>query len=174
MPNQNQENDNLLWQKHLDAIDSGQSAENFFINQIKTNNQKLDFDPTYDFFVSPFTNEEFSARDEGQLTVDVFHTPENIVVKSTLAGVSPEDIEIILEGDVLTIKGTRHNEDLQEASEYLYQECYWGRFSRSIILPTEVDRERLIATFKNGVLKIVLPKKHKDDSVKINVLDLDQ
>ncbi len=174
MDTNSRENDKILWQKHLDAMNSDQSAENFFINNIKSANQKLDFDPTYDFFVSPFSKEENIDQHEGQLTVDVYQTPEHIVIKSTLAGVFPEDIELLLEGDILTIKGERRNEEKNDNAEYLYQECYWGKFSRSLILPTEVDREKLIATFKNGILKVILTKVQKNDSVQINVIDLDE
>jgi len=106
---------------------------------------------------------------EGQLTIDVYQTPTNIVVESAIAGVKPEDIDISISADSVAIKGKREKEEKVKAEDYLYQECYWGRFSRSIILPQEVDPDRAQASLKNGVLKIVLPKVDKQKTKKIKI-----
>jgi HSP20 family protein len=109
-------------------------------------------------------NEE--EETEGQLAIDVFQTDEKIIIKSTIAGVKPEDLKVSLQHDLLTIKGTRDvAEEIKEA-DYLYRECYWGSFSRSIILPSEVDNKRVEAELENGVLTVTL---YKTDSNLIEV-----
>jgi len=97
--------------------------------------------------------------EEGQLAIDVYQKDENIIIKSTLAGTKPEDINISLDNDTLTIRGKRElNEKIPE-SDYLYKECYWGPFSRSVILPSEVKNDKVKANIENGILTIILPKK---------------
>lgn len=108
----------------------------------------------------PSINEWFSDEDEieGQLAIDVFQTEEKIIVKSTMAGVNPEDLKISLHHDLLTIKGRRTIKEEVSEENYLFRECYWGSFSRSIILPNEVDNKRVEAELENGVLTINLYK----------------
>lgn len=110
-----------------------------------------------------------SENYEGQLSVDVFSTPEEIVIKSTIAGVKPEDIDISINNDMLTIRGERGQETEDKVEDYYYQECYWGGFSRSIILPVEVDADRVSASIKNGVLTVRLPKMRKTKSISVKV-----
>lgn len=95
---------------------------------------------------------------EGQLAVDVFQTDKKIIVKSTIAGVRPENLKISLHNDLLTIKGNRSIKENVNEEDYLYRECYWGPFSRSIILPSEVDNKKVEADLENGVLTISLYK----------------
>jgi HSP20 family protein len=97
-------------------------------------------------------------EEEGQLSVDVYQEGENIIVKSTIAGIEPEDVDISIVNDMLTIRGSRKQEKTHSGREYFFQECYWGAFSRSIILPVEVDVKKIDATIKNGILTIVLPR----------------
>lgn len=99
---------------------------------------------------------------EGQLAIDVFQTNNNIIIKSTVAGVNPEDLKISLHNDLLTIKGVRKMKDSVSEKDYLYQECYWGSFSRSIILPAEVDSRKVEAEIENGILTITLTKSKKE------------
>jgi len=106
---------------------------------------------------------------EGQLTVDVYQTPNDIVVESAIAGVRPEDIDIQVTADSDSIRGSRHREKEVSEEDYLYQECYWGRFARSIILPQEVDPDGANVTFKNGILTVRLPKVNKKKSKKLKV-----
>lgn len=106
---------------------------------------------------------------EGQLSVDVFSTPDEIIIKSTIAGVKPEDIDISINNDMLTIRGERTRETEEKVEDYYYQECYWGGFSRSIILPVEVDADNVSAALKNGVLTVRLPKARKAKSIAIKV-----
>lgn len=103
----------------------------------------------------------------GQLAVDVFQTKEDIVIKSTIAGVKPEDIDISINNDMITIRGKREKDHDVADSDYFYRECYWGGFSRSIILPCEVRIDPIKATMKNGVLTIVLPKAAKVSKVTV-------
>jgi len=106
---------------------------------------------------------------EGQLSVDVYQTKDNLVIKSTIAGVKPEDIDIAIDSDVVTIIGKRKYEEEVKSEDYFYQECYWGSFSRSIVLPLEVKADEAEASLKNGVLTIALPKVKKNKSVAIKV-----
>lgn len=95
---------------------------------------------------------------EGQLTVDVYQTPDAIVIKSTIAGVKPEDLDVSITNDMVTIRGSRrHDEEIQE-EDYFYRECYWGSFSRSIILPVDIVAEKADASLKDGILTIRVPK----------------
>ena len=96
--------------------------------------------------------------DEGQLSIDVFQNPNSIIVKSTIAGVKPGDIDISINNDMLTIRGRREFQEQISEEDYLIKECYWGGFSRSIILPVEVEVEKVEASLDNGVLTVVLPK----------------
>lgn len=101
-----------------------------------------------------------TALPEGQLSVDVFETEKAVVITTPIAGVKPEDLEVYVSQDLVTIRGKR--EDCSEHAErsYLYQECHWGRFSRTIILPVQVSNTDAQAVLKNGVLTITLPKQH--------------
>lgn len=95
---------------------------------------------------------------EGELTVDVFETEKNIVIQSAVAGINADDLEISIEKDTVLIRGRREKEIKEEAKNYFYQECYWGGFSREIILPAETDSSRAEAVIKNGVLTLTIPK----------------
>ena len=113
--------------------------------------------------------EEDVLSGEGQLMVDVYQTPTEIVIKSTVAGVNPEDIDISIVNDMITIKGRRVLDENIKNEDYFFQECYWGSFSRSIILPMEIDSDRISATLKNGILTIRLPKIDKNRVKKIRI-----
>lgn len=106
---------------------------------------------------------------EGQLTVDVFQDDTNVVIQSTIAGVSPDDLDVSITNDMVTIRGERrHSYDIDE-EDYFYQECYWGTFSRSIILPVEIDADRAEAKIKNGILTIRIPKANAAMTRKLKV-----
>ena len=106
---------------------------------------------------------------EGQLTVDVYQTPTDIVVESAIAGVRADDLDITVTSDSISIRGTRAHEKHVRDEDYLYQECYWGKFARSLILPQEVDPEGAEVTFKNGILTVNLPKANKKKTHKLRV-----
>ncbi|NUM25796.1 MAG: Hsp20/alpha crystallin family protein [Candidatus Buchananbacteria bacterium] len=112
----------------------------------------------------------FEDETEGQLLLDVYQDQKNIYIKSAIAGVKAEDLRISLNNDMLTIRGERRSEVVNdEAVDYFYQECYWGSFSRSIILPVEVKTDKISATLKNGVLTITLPKTQRRTTIPIEV-----
>jgi HSP20 family protein len=106
---------------------------------------------------------------EGQLAVDVYQTNEEIVIQSAIAGVEPEDLDILIEKDMISIKGERKELAEKSGKNYFYQECYWGRFSKEIILPEEVDNSRVEAKMKNGILTIRLPKIEREKKRKIAI-----
>ncbi|MBI4034202.1 MAG: Hsp20/alpha crystallin family protein [Candidatus Brennerbacteria bacterium] len=114
-------------------------------------------------------NFELDDESEGQLTVDVYADKDYIVVQSTVAGVDPEDLEINITNESVTIKGKREKTEKIEDKNYFYQECFWGRFSRSIILPEEVDPEKSTAALKNGVLTVRMPKLNRKKAKKLKV-----
>ena len=103
---------------------------------------------------------------EGQLAVDVYQTKDMIVVKAPIAGVKPEDIDGAISEDVVTIRGDRKDEFAVEKDNYYVQECFWGSFSRSVILPTSTVAEKADASLKDGVLTIQIPKVVQEDKVK--------
>ncbi len=95
----------------------------------------------------------------GQLAVDVYEdTANNIVIRAAIAGVRAEDLDITVNDDVVTIKGIRRVDDQGSIGTFLYQECYWGGFSRTIILPVDVDANNVTANIKAGILRVMLPK----------------
>ncbi|MDE1970199.1 MAG: Hsp20/alpha crystallin family protein [Patescibacteria group bacterium] len=104
-------------------------------------------------------NEETENAEEGQLTVDVFQDEENIYIQSTIAGIDENDLDVSITNDMVTIKGTRKKTAHVASDQYFYREIFWGNFSRSIILPEQIDADSAVAEFKNGVLLIKLPKK---------------
>jgi HSP20 family protein len=106
---------------------------------------------------------------EGQLTIDVYQTDSDIVIKSTIAGVKPEDLDVSINNDMLTIRGERKNEEQVMEENYYYQECYWGSFSRSVILPIDVVADKIEASMKNGILTVRMPKAESNKSKKIQV-----
>lgn len=106
---------------------------------------------------------------DGQLTIDVYQTDNDIVIKSTIAGVKPEDLDVSINNDMVSIKGERKNEEVVEHGNYYYQECYWGSFSRSVLLPVDVIPEKADAALKNGILTIRLPKADTTKTKKIQV-----
>lgn len=112
---------------------------------------------------------ELMDEGEGQLTIDVYQTPEEIVVESTIAGVEPENLDVDISPESVTVRGKREKEKKIADEDYFYQECYWGRFSRSVILPQEIDPEKSVATLKNGVLTVHMPKVDRRKSKKLKV-----
>jgi len=106
---------------------------------------------------------------EGQLTVDVYQTPDEIVIRSIVAGVRPDDLDISISRDMVTLRGAR--EEHKEVSEdnYFHKELYWGSFSRTVLLPAEVEVEEASAQEKHGLLTIRLPKIDKEKQTKLKV-----
>ena len=114
-------------------------------------------------------NEEAS---DAQLTVDLYQTPTEIIVQTMVAGVKPEDLDINIAREMVTIKGTRHKHAEIREEDFFSKELYWGSFSRSVLLPQEIEVEKAEAGLKNGMLTIRLPKvnKEKNQSLKVKLL----
>ena len=106
--------------------------------------------------------------DEGRLAVNVYQTENDLVLQAAIAGVKADDMEVIIEDEMVVIKGDRQN-PLQEDGDYFIEECYWGPFSRKIILPLEVDSGRADASMKDGILTIRLPKIQREKKKKLLV-----
>lgn len=118
----------------------------------------------------PERNEQWMEEaQEGQLTIDVYQTDADIVIKSTVAGVETEKLDISITNDMVTIRGKRERDEEIPQDRYFYQECYWGPFSRTIILPADVAADEAEATMRNGILTIRLPKIEKEQTKKIKV-----
>ncbi|MDO8514376.1 MAG: Hsp20/alpha crystallin family protein [bacterium] len=106
---------------------------------------------------------------QGELAVDIYQTPDAIVVKALVAGVQPTSIDISLTREMLTISGMREDEREVEEENYFQRELYWGSFSRTILLPEEVDVDIAEASEKHGILMIRLPKINKKKQTKLKV-----
>ena len=114
-----------------------------------------------------WTDEE--SEKDAELTVDVYQTPEMIVVKSMIAGVRPEDLDVSITRDSVTIRGKREEERVSESDDYLMKELYWGSFSRTVSLPEEIDVDEAEAIEKHGLLILKLPKLDKRRLSKLKV-----
>jgi HSP20 family protein len=105
----------------------------------------------------------------GELAVDVYQTPTHLIIKAMIAGVRPEDLDVSITRDMVTIKGKRERHTEGTAGDFFFQELYWGSFSRTIMLPQEVEIEDAEATEKHGLLVIKLPKLDKGRQAKLKV-----
>ncbi len=108
-------------------------------------------------------------QEEGELTVDVYQTAGEIVVSTMVAGVRPEDLQVTITRDMITIKGKREENKTINQENYFTKELYWGSFSRTILLPQEIDPEEAEAIEKHGLLVIKLPKVDKEKKTNIKV-----
>jgi HSP20 family molecular chaperone IbpA len=106
---------------------------------------------------------------EGQLPVDVYQTPSEIVIRTFIAGVRPDEINLSISRDMVVIEGARAERDTVADSEYFNRELFWGSFSRTILLPQEVDVENSSASAKDGLLTLILPKLDKARQTKLKV-----
>ena len=114
-------------------------------------------------------NEPEEENEGGELAVDIYQTPEAIVLKTFIAGVAPSTIDIALTREMITLTGTRTDEREVEDEDYFHHELYWGTFSRTVMLPEEVDVDQAEASEKHGVLVIRLPKIDKRRQAKLKV-----
>ncbi len=110
--------------------------------------------------------------EEGQLSVDVAEDKENVIVVSTMAGADSEKIEVYVHNDLLTIRGTRKRPlELNEKTECFHEECFWGPFSRTVVLPVDVKGDLARADYKNGILIIKIPKKQSNARIPVTVVE---
>src|SRR4051794_30392841 len=106
----------------------------------------------------------------GQLAVDVYETKEKLVVKGRVAGVNKSDLDVSISDNTLTVRGTLSAGNEDGVENYFLQECYWGEFSRSLVLPVPVKEDEIEAVLKDGVLTISFSKLKQDTVKKIEVL----
>lgn len=138
----------------------------------KFSNKNHDLEEVYeddDIEIESENDNWLDDTEEGQLSIDVYQTPKEIIIKSTIAGVKPTDIDIAINNDMLTIRGKREMGNEVKDGDYLFRECYWGAFSRSIILPVEIQAEKIDASLENGVLTVILPKAKPAKEISIKV-----
>lgn len=106
---------------------------------------------------------------EGQLPVDVYQTPSEIIVRTFIAGVRPDEINLSISRDMVVIEGARAERESIVESDYFNRELFWGTFSRTILLPQEIDVDSTSATAKDGLLTLILPKLDKAKQTKLKV-----
>ena len=119
--------------------------------------------------VVPQEIQPLNAEEEGELTVDIYDSGDAIVIQSTVAGVKPEDLDVSITSDSVTIRGRRERQESVAEENYYYKELFWGTFSRSVILPEEIEDAMAEAALKYGLLSIRLPKKRKGVVQKLKV-----
>lgn len=151
-----------------------------FFDRLTGNNFESDFD-SFDEGeeVKPASNRQQSPQQlsvapsedaaAAQLTVDVYQSDSEIVIRALVAGVRPEDLDISITRDMVTIKGKRVEQKDIQGENYVYQELYWGAFARTVVLPAEIDVDMAEASEKHGLLSIRLPKINKDRQTKLKV-----
>jgi HSP20 family protein len=115
--------------------------------------------------------EEDWAQGAWSPAVDIYEKDGNIVLKAELPGIEPKDVDVRVENNILTLKGERRFEEEVQKESYQRVERAYGAFTRSFTLPTVVDTEKIKAEFKDGVLRMTLPKKEeaKPKQISINV-----
>lgn len=109
---------------------------------------------------------------EGQLAVDVYQDEKNVYIKAAIAGIKAGDLDISLDNDTVTIRGKRQACEAVNEENYFVKECYWGNFSRSVILPVDIKQDQVRATIQNGILTIILPKSKRPRHSKIKVKEI--
>jgi len=112
-----------------------------------------------------------ASSEEGELAIDLYETPDNLVLQAVIGGMKANDLDISITNDMITIRGERKKEESGKIDKFYYEECFWGVFSRSIILPQEINADKAKATIKNGLLTIILPKLEK---TKKKVLEIEE
>lgn len=123
-------------------------------------------------YLEQLSEQNWFSQTEGQLSVDVIETDEEIIIRSAIAGVNAEDLDIAVTTDTVTIRGTRGHGCTESSSQSVHvQECYWGSFSRSVVLPSHILPDEADATLKNGILTITLKKVEMRSSVSVINLD---
>ena len=110
-------------------------------------------------------------NEEGQLAVDVLEDEESIFVIAPISGVGLEDVAVLVENETLTISGERKYPLAQGGKNFLAKECFWGKFSRTIILPSSAEKDKVEASFSKGVLRIRIPKKDSEKSKIIKIIE---
>ena len=113
-----------------------------------------------------FTAKKVNTANQGKVTIDTDSTPvpvdvyrhgNKLIILAPIAGVTIEDVSVAITDDILTISGVRRHPDTVSSSDYFSHECFWGKFSRSVVLPLNVDTNKVAAFYKRGILRIEMP-----------------
>jgi len=147
--------------------------KSFFERLTGSDQENTDYEKGDNYDLSSIGSEEktYDEEEDGQLAVDVFQGKNEVIVQSIVAGVKPDDLDISIDKDSVTIRGKRESNRLIEKENAVCQELYWGGFSRTISLSDEVDSENSEASIKNGILTIRLPFLRKAPVKKIRVTE---
>ncbi len=145
---------------------SGSAAENSFDS---FDDEFPTAGPVSEPATRPIPLDDDSAKSDGQLPVDVHQTPSDIVIRAFVAGVRPDELNISISRDMVEIEGTRSEREQVSGPDYFSRELFWGSFSRTILLPQEVDVDASSANAKDGLLTIILPKLDKAKQTKLRV-----
>lgn len=129
--------------------------------------EQPEINPNLKVFNKPNVFEE--SEEEAQLTVDVYHTPSEIIIKTMVAGVKPDDLDVLITRDSITIRGKRSEDRTVSSDEYFHRELYWGSFARTVTLPEEIDVDGAEAVERYGMLILHLPKLDKNRQTKLRV-----
>ena len=156
----------LTGSNNVDEYDEVLDSEEYH-NEPKHGEQEGEFDEESEWHGNEGPDEQ--EPQEGELPVDMYQTGDDVVIRALIAGVSPDDLDIAITRDMVTIKGMR--EEMQEAADddYYHRELFWGSFSRTLLLPEEVLIDEAQAQEKHGLLEIRLPKVDKNRSTKLSV-----
>jgi len=130
----------------------------------------LDIKDDFDRLIDRFFSREFDLWEGVRaFDVDIYEEGDNIILKAEIPGMNKEDIQVSLTEDTVTISGKKSEEKKIEKENYYRKEIRTGSFSRSFTLPCAVDREKVKATYKNGILEIVLPKAEKEKAKEVKI-----
>lgn len=151
----------------LTGTSSSDYAEENNFNLSDENNMERE----NDYSAQKETSYDENNDDDGQLAIDVFQGENEVLIQSIVAGVKPEDLDISIDKNLISIKGRRERNRLTDRETPLCQELYWGGFSRSISLSDEIDPENADAVTKNGILTIRLPLVRKTQTKKLRVVE---
>lgn len=136
-------------------------------NDFEEDNDLVSIDEEENNFLS--NEEEEEKEEEGELSVDIFDKGDSLILKTMIAGVKPEDLEVSISRDSVTIRGSRHQSKEVEKDSYFAQELYWGTFYRKIDLPTEIDIDESSAFEKHGLLTLTLPKVDRERKTTLKI-----
>jgi HSP20 family protein len=130
---------------------------------------RRDMDRLWDSFLEGGPRKRSEGRGEWLPSLDVSETKNELVVKAEVPGMDPKNIDISLSDGMLTIKGEKKQEREEKEADYHLVERSYGAFTRSVQLPTEIQSDRISASYKNGILKITLPKSEEARKKEIKI-----
>ncbi len=138
---------------------------------INTDEELFDDEPvkTRSLKRSPLSEPLEEREQEAELAVDTKQTPTEIIIKTMVAGVAPEDLDVSISQEMVIIRGSRRESYEADEDDYFHRELYWGAFTRTILLPAEVKSEEAVAELKHGLLTIRLPKIYKQKKTKLRI-----